>query len=180
MRTGSLSHFRTRYRNVGLIVDDIHFLAAKRATQDEFLHTFNTLIDKGAPIVLASDHHPRLISRLTDELMTRFLGGMVVKIEQPDLATRRAILQARATAHGVDVPDTVITYIAEHLRLERARAQRCASHGNGTSNARREAARPQHGEDRSSRHNPPYISEGGTTRRRAAWSVNFSRSVPRR
>ena len=74
------------------------------------------LIDKGAPIVLAADQHPRLISRLTDELVTRFLGGMVVKIEQPDLATRRAILQARAAARGVDVPETVVAYIAEHLR----------------------------------------------------------------
>ena len=55
MRTGSLSSFRTRYRSAGgLIVDDVHFLAAKRATQDEFLHTFNALIDKGAPIVLAA------------------------------------------------------------------------------------------------------------------------------
>jgi chromosomal replication initiator protein len=117
MRTGSLSSFRARYRSAGgLIVDDIHFLAAKRATQDEFLHTFNTLIDKGAPIVLAADQHPRVISRLTDELVTRFLGGMVVKIEQPDLATRQAILQARAAARGVNVPETVVAYIAEHLR----------------------------------------------------------------
>ena len=101
MRTGSLSNFRSRYRSAGgLIVDDVHFLAAKRATQDEFLHTFNALIDKGAPVVLAADQHPRLISRLTDELVTRFLGGMVVKIERPDLATRRAILEARAASAG--------------------------------------------------------------------------------
>jgi chromosomal replication initiator protein len=117
MRTGTLSSFRARYRSVGgLIVDDVHFLAAKRATQDEFLHTFNALVDKGAPIVLASDQHPRLISRLTDELVTRFLGGMVVKIEPPDLATRRGILQAKASARGVNVPETVVAYIAEHLR----------------------------------------------------------------
>ena len=117
MRTGGLSSFRARYRSAGgLIVDDVHFLAAKRATQDEFLYTFNTLIDKGAPIVLAADQHPRLISRLTDELVTRFLGGMVVKIDQPDLATRQAILQARAAARGVNVPETVVAYIAEHLR----------------------------------------------------------------
>jgi chromosomal replication initiator protein len=117
MRTGSLSSFRPRYRSAGgLILDDVHFLAAKRATQDEFLHTFNALIDKGAPIVLASDQHPRLISRFTDELVTRFLGGMVVKIEHPDLSTRCAILQTRAAARGVDIPDTVVAYIAEHLR----------------------------------------------------------------
>ncbi|HKI18490.1 MAG TPA: chromosomal replication initiator protein DnaA, partial [Isosphaeraceae bacterium] len=117
MRTGTLNGFRTRYRSAGgLVVDDVHFLAAKRATMVEFLHTFNALIDKGAPIVLAADQHPRLISRMTEELVTRFLGGMVVKIEPPDLATRRAILQTRAAARGVNVPETVVTYIAEHLR----------------------------------------------------------------
>jgi chromosomal replication initiator protein len=117
MRTGTLSGFRSRYRSAGgLIVDDVHFLAAKRATQDEFLHTFNAIFDKGAPIVLAADQHPRLIARLTNELVTRFLGGMVVKIEPPDLVTRRAILESRARARGVDVPEAVLIYIAEHLR----------------------------------------------------------------
>jgi chromosomal replication initiator protein len=117
MRTGTLSSFRARYRGAGgLIVDDVHFLAAKRATQDEFLHTFNTMIDKGAPIVLTADQHPRLITRLTDELVTRFLGGMVVKIEQPDLATRKAILQTRASVRGVNIPEAVIAFIAENLR----------------------------------------------------------------
>jgi chromosomal replication initiator protein len=117
MRTGTLSSFRNRFRGAGaMIVDDVHFLAAKRATQDEFLHTFNALFDKGAPIVLAADQHPRLITRLTDELVTRFLGGMVVKLEAPDQATRRAILHGRAAARGVDVPEAVIAYIAEHLR----------------------------------------------------------------
>src|SRR5262249_34938527 len=106
-----------RFRGAGgLIVDDVHFLAAKRATQDEFLHTFNALVDKGAPIVLAADQHPRLINRLTEELVTRFLGGMVVKIEAPDVDTRRAVLRARAAARGVDVPDVIIAFIAEHLR----------------------------------------------------------------
>ena len=63
-----------------------------------------------------ADQHPRRISRLTEELVTRFLGGMVVKLEIPDLATRRAILQARSEARGVSVPGTVLDYIAEHLR----------------------------------------------------------------
>ena len=117
MRTGGLGGFRGRFRGAGaLIVDDVHFLAAKRATQDEFLHTFNALIDKGAPIILSADQHPRLMTRLTDELITRFLGGMVVKLEAPDQATRRAIVQARAAARGVDVPEAVAAYIAEHLR----------------------------------------------------------------
>ena len=117
MRTGALPSFRSRFRGAGaFLIDDIHFLAAKRATQDEFLHTFNALVADGAPIVMASDQHPRLIAKLTDELATRFMGGMVVKLEAPDLATRRALLKAKALARGVDVPDPVIAYIAEHLR----------------------------------------------------------------
>src|SRR4051794_10180078 len=117
MRTGTLNAFRSRFRGAEvLIVDDVHFLAAKRATQDEFLHTFNAVVAAGAPIVLAADQHPRLIARLTDELATRFLGGMVVKLDAPELATRRAILKAKAAARGVDVPDAVVAYIAEHLR----------------------------------------------------------------
>jgi len=117
MRTSSLHSFRARYRSVGaLIMDDVHFLAAKRATQDEFLHTYNALVERGVPIVLASDQHPRLMSRLSDELVTRFLAGMVVKVEAPDLATRRAILKIKADARGIDVPSAVLDYIAEHLR----------------------------------------------------------------
>ena len=117
MRAGTLGGFRTRYRGLGaLALDDVHFLAGTRATQNEFLHTFNSLIVRGAPIILTADQHPRRISRLTEELVTRFLGGMVVKLEIPDLATRRAILQARSEARGVSVPGTVLDYIAEHLR----------------------------------------------------------------
>ena len=94
MRSGTLSRFRTRLRSVGsLIVDDIQFLAAKRATMVEFLYTFDALYDRGIPIILAADHHPRQIPRLTDELVTRFLAGLVVRIEAPDLPTRQAILQ---------------------------------------------------------------------------------------
>ena len=117
MRTGALNAFRARFRSAGaFIVDDVHFLAAKRATQEEFLHTFNALAAKRTPIILATDQHPRQIARLSDELVTRFLAGMVVKIDPPDLATRRAILHARASLRGINLPDPVIAYIAEHVR----------------------------------------------------------------
>ncbi|MDR3623168.1 MAG: chromosomal replication initiator protein DnaA [Paludisphaera borealis] len=117
MRTSSLAGFRSRHRGASaLVVDDVHFLAAKRATQDEFLHTFNALIERGVPIVLSSDQHPRKIAKLTDELATRFLGGMVIKLDAPDLETRRAILKSKAASRGVNVPTAVIDYIAEHVR----------------------------------------------------------------
>ena len=117
MRHGTLTAFRARYRGAGaLLVDDVHFLAAKKATQDEFLHTFNALVAEGAPIVLTSDQHPRQIAKLTDELATRFLGGMVVKVDAPDPSTRRLILKAKAAARGVIVPEAVLAYVADHLR----------------------------------------------------------------
>jgi chromosomal replication initiator protein len=117
MRAGALNAFRFRYRKAGaLIIDDVHFLARARATQDEFLHTFNALVVEGAPVVLSADQHPKLIVRLSDELVTRFLGGMVVKVDAPDLATRREILKSKAAARRVDIPEVVIAYIAEHLR----------------------------------------------------------------
>jgi chromosomal replication initiator protein len=117
LRGGALSGFRARIRGAdAFVVDDVHFIAAKRATQDEFLHTFNALIARGAPVVLAADRHPRAIAKLTEELATRFLGGMVVKLDAPDASTRRAILQAKAAARGVDVPGAVLDYMAENLR----------------------------------------------------------------
>ncbi len=117
MRHGTLTAFRARYRGArALLVDDVHFLAAKKATQEEFLHTFNALVADGAPIVLTADQHPRQIAKLTDELATRFLGGMVVKLEAPDPATRRAILKAKAAARGVIVPEAVLGFVADHLR----------------------------------------------------------------
>lgn len=117
LRHGNLPAFRSRFRSAeAFLVDDAHFVAAKRATQDEFLHTFNALVADGVPVVLATDRHPRQIARLTDELATRFLGGMVVKLDAPDVATRRAILRAKAAARGVDVPGPVLDYVAEHLR----------------------------------------------------------------
>ena len=117
MRSGTLNGFRARFRGAGgLIVDDIQFLAAKRATMFEFLYTFNALYDRGAPIILSADQHPRQTPRLTDELVTRFVAGMVARIEPPDAATRQAILKAKASARGVDVPEIVLAYIADHLR----------------------------------------------------------------
>ncbi len=117
MRTGALPAFRARFRKAeALLVDDVHFLAAKKATQDEFLHTFNALMSQGAPIILAADQHPRLMHKLPDELITRFLGGMVVKVEIPEPETRREILKTKALARGIEVPEAVVEFVAEHLR----------------------------------------------------------------
>ena len=94
MRMRALDEFRNRLRNLDvLVIDDIHFLANKKATQEEFLHTYNAISEYGKQIVMASDAHPKLIGQLSEKLVTRFLSGMVVRIDPPDFEMRCEILR---------------------------------------------------------------------------------------
>ncbi len=114
IKTGDLDAFRHRYRCVDLlVVDDIHFFANKRATQDEFLHTFNAIDAAGKQLVMASDAPPMMIGHLSESLVNRFVSGMVVQIQAPDLETRTAFLRKRAAALKMDVPEPVIQHVAE-------------------------------------------------------------------
>jgi chromosomal replication initiator protein len=118
LRTGQLASFRNRFRNAAaLIIDDIHFIASKRATQSEFLHTFNALVAEDVPIILSCDQHPKRVNKLMEELSTRFMAGMVVRLDTPDPEVRRMILRAKAAARGVELPDNVIDTLGEHLRV---------------------------------------------------------------
>ncbi len=117
IRSKKVDRFRRSYRPLDLLViDDVHFLAAKKATQEEFLHTFNNIESAGKQVVMASDAHPRMLGRLTEQLVSRFLSGMVVKIEPPDLPTRAKILRRFAQRRGLAASEEVLEYIATHLR----------------------------------------------------------------
>jgi chromosomal replication initiator protein len=117
LRNRKVEEFRLLYRRLDLLaIDDVHFLAAKRATQDEFLHTFNSIQSAGRQVVMASDAHPRLVGELNESLVNRFIAGMVVKVEPPDQATRLAILSRRAKAMRLTVRGEVLEYIAARLR----------------------------------------------------------------
>jgi len=117
LKTRKLDAFRRRFRRTDLLaIDDIHFLASKPSTQEEFLHTFNTIDLAGKQVVLASDAHPKMIGKLSDSLVNRFISGMVVKIEPPDFNTRCRICRQRVKMMGVNIPDGVIKYIAGNLR----------------------------------------------------------------
>lgn len=108
--------FRARYRKVDLlVVDDIHFLANKPHTQEEFLHTFNAIDAAGRQVVLASDCHPRQLTAFSEPLSNRLVSGMVVKIGAPDLKMRREILARRAQSMRADVPEDVLDYLARHV-----------------------------------------------------------------
>jgi len=99
-----------------LAIDDIHFLASKNSTQEEFLHTFNTINLAGKQLVLASDAHPKMIGKISEKLVNRFISGMVVKIQTPDFQTRCRICRQYAASIGRPIPEGVVTYIAENLR----------------------------------------------------------------
>jgi chromosomal replication initiator protein len=117
VRTGALDAFRQQYRNVDvLVIDDVHFLANKRATQEEFLHTFNAINAAGKQVVMASDSHPKSINLLPKPLVDRFLSGMVVQISPPDELTRIKIVQARASQLGHHLPEGVAQLIAHRIR----------------------------------------------------------------
>jgi len=114
VRAGQVDGFRGRMRRVDLLViDDVHFLANKAATQSEFLHTLDALDLAGAQVALASDEHPRLIRKFGQALVSRMLAGMVVRVETPDPATRLALTQNLSLRRGMRLASDAATVIAE-------------------------------------------------------------------
>lgn len=116
VKSGRIDAFRARFRKVDLLViDDLHFLANKKATQEEFLHTFNAIDGSGKTVVLSSDKHPREIAELSEPLINRLIAGMVVEIEPPDMAVRRAILMRRAASMETKIRDDVLDLVAQRI-----------------------------------------------------------------
>jgi chromosomal replication initiator protein len=115
----TMPELRRRYRSdVDLfLVDDVHFLEGKEATQEEFFHTFNTLYEAQKQIVLTSDRPPKEMPGLEDRLVSRFGWGMVADVGLPDLEHRIAILRKKQEQDHLEttIPDDVLHFIAEHV-----------------------------------------------------------------
>ncbi len=114
VRSGrSMNEFRIKYREADLmLVDDIQFVAGKVETQNEFLHTFNTLYESKKQIVLTSDRPPQEMALLDDRLRTRFEWGLMADVQQPVLETRVAIVKNKAANLGLILDDSIANYIA--------------------------------------------------------------------
>ena len=110
--------FRARYRTQCdvLLVDDVHVLAGKERTQEEFFHTFNALHHAQKQIILTSDRTPQEIPQLEDRLRSRFQWGLITDIKAPQFETRVAILQSKAEREGIVLPDPVAFYLAKLVR----------------------------------------------------------------
>ena len=117
LQTGTMQDFMQYYRSIdALLIDDIQFFAKKLRSQEEFFHLFNSMIERGAQMILTSDKYPREIDGLEDRLKSRFVWGLTVEVEAPDLETRVAILMKKAEADEVALDHEVAFFIAERIR----------------------------------------------------------------
>ena len=113
IRTDRMREFHQHYRTADvLLVDDVQILGGKERTQEEFFHTFNELYDHQKQIVLSSDSAPKQTAGLVERLRSRFEWGLMVDVQPPDLETKIAILDKKAEAEGIELPEDVRHFIA--------------------------------------------------------------------
>jgi chromosomal replication initiator protein len=117
LRTNRMPDFKEKYRNVDLLlVDDVQFIAGKQRTQEEFFHTFNDLYSSRKQIVVTSDKFPKEIPDLEERIQSRFEWGLVADIQPPDLETRVAILNRKAEADQIPLPQEVALFLATMIK----------------------------------------------------------------
>ena len=117
LQHNAIDDFKRHYRSVdALLIDDIQFFANKERSQEEFFHTFNTLLEGQQQIVLTCDRYPKEVNGLEERLKSRFGWGLTVAIEPPELETRVAILMSKAKLLNIDLPQDVAFFVAKRIR----------------------------------------------------------------
>ena len=117
LQHNAINDFKRYYRSLdALLIDDIQFFSGKEHSQEEFFHTFNTLLEGQRQVIITSDRFPKEITGVQERLISRFGSGLTVPIDPPELETRVAILQHKAQLKGVRLPDEVAFFIARQIR----------------------------------------------------------------
>jgi len=117
LQHNTISDFKRSYRSLdALLIDDIQFFAGKERSQEEFFHTFNTLLEGQRQIILTCDRFPKEVNGLEERLKSRFGWGLTVGIEPPELETSVAILMSKASSQGAVLPEEVAFFIAKRIR----------------------------------------------------------------
>ncbi len=117
LQHGTINEFKRYYRSVAaLLIDDIQFFAGKDQSQEEFFHTFNSLMESHHQIIMTCDRYPKEVDGLEERLKSRFGWGLPVTIEPPELETRVAILKSKANNSGVELSNEVAFFIAKRIR----------------------------------------------------------------
>ena len=117
LQHNTINEFKRFYRSLdALLIDDIQFFAGKERSQEEFFHTFNSLLEGQQQIIMTCDRYPKEIERLEERLKSRFGWGLTVCIEPPELETRVAILMSKAEQAQVELPNEVAFFIAKRIR----------------------------------------------------------------
>lgn len=113
----AIRDFRDKYRNLDvMLIDDIQFIIGKDRSQEEFFHTFNTLIESNKQIVISSDKPPKQMALLEDRFKSRFEMGLTVDISSPDYETRMAIIKKKAEVEGYNIDEDIFQYIANNIK----------------------------------------------------------------
>jgi len=117
LQHNAINEFKKFYRSLdALLIDDIQFFAGKNHSQEEFFHTFNTLLEGQRQVVITSDRFPKEITGVQERLISRFGSGLPVPIDVPELETRVAILRKKARNRGIELDDEVAFFIARQIR----------------------------------------------------------------
>jgi chromosomal replication initiator protein len=116
LQQNAINNFKEYYRAIDvLLIDDIQFFAGKERSQEEFFHTFNSLLDRKHQVVLTCDKYPKEIVGLEERLKSRFGSGLPVSIEPPDMETRAAILMKKTAQSNIHLPQEVAFFIAKRI-----------------------------------------------------------------
>ena len=118
LQDGSIEDFRNRFRTVDIfLMDDIHFIAGKDSTQEEFFNTFNTLYQDNKQIIVTCDRPPKDIKTLEERIRSRFEGGVMADITPPDFETRVGIINTKASLLNLSLEENIVYFIAEHIKM---------------------------------------------------------------